>query len=1345
MRRSVRFLALCAGLVAGSVAQAKDLSSYDVNAAAPRVPSRGASVEEAARAGGSISAVDERRGVPSFLWAVGKKHAAPDAVVMPDAAARHHLERFARAYGVSPAALGTAEVVHVHDVGRGAVVVTLRQRIDGVEVYRKDAKVMMKQDLELVAISGNLHPAATPQGKPGSRTFKIAPREALARAFEAFYSVPLPASGLKDAGRSEGGYERFELTPTPAVAAAGLGFTEPARVKRVFFPVGDELVPAYFVEIYAGKTDEPNADYVRYVMAASDGRMLYREDLTAYDAFSYRVWAHPGDGRPFDSPHEDFTPHPIGTPDNTSPGFAAPTLISMEGFNTNPNHAADPWLSASAVQTLGNNVDAYSDHSAPDGFSNGDMRATTTAAKTFDRTYDVTQEPTSSAAQIMASTTQLFYVNNWMHDYFYDSGFTEAAANAQANNFGRGGIGGDVLKAEAQDNALGGSRNNANMSTPADGVSPRMQMYIYNGVDVVRELSVAQLGTTSPSGVAAFGPQNYLVTGDLVVVNDGAGTSPTDGCEAPWVNAADVVGKVVLIDRGVCGYKLKAVNAEAAGAIGVIIANSAANGNTPPALPNGDPTATVVVIPAMSVGHASGNTLKAALEGGPLTVTLHRQVGIERDGTLENTVVVHEWGHYLHHRLSECGTSMCSAMSEGWGDFMSMFLVLREGDDLDGVFARSIYAAKYKGDSGYYGSRRLPYTTNMSKNPLTYQHVQDGVTLPDIPMMPGGATNAEVHNAGEIWTLMLFEGYVGLLKLSQVDPPVYSFDEARRRMADYVVAGLKMAPIDASFTETRDAVLAAAFAQNPDDAVVLAEGFAKRGAGSCAVSPDRYSTDFIGAIETFALQPRFEIGAAQVNDSVKSCDLDGLLDAEEIGKVTIEVQNPGITPLVGAEVHVATAVAGVTFPSGDTLVLPDVPPFSAVTAEFDVALDESFAQIDILALDVTVENADACVTSQLLALTPRINLDDVLESSAMDDVESRLSPWERGGHLAGEIWARTPGEPTNHLWHGIDLGNASDTWIETPDLLVSTTESFQLHFEHAYQFEVSGKAPGITYWDGGVIEISDDGGASWSDISMYAAPGYNATLTTSTSNVLTERPAYGGQNPSYPGVDPVALDLGTALAGQTVRVRFRIGTDGSVGALGWSLDNLMFIGISNTPFPTITADEGLCQLLPEADAGADQTVHSLDAVTLDASASSDPNGDALSFAWSQSAGPPVDAWATAGEKAIFVAPKVEEETTLTFEVEVSDGQGTTTDTVTVTVLPLEPGGEGGSGGDDTTGNGGNGGDGGDASTGGAPTPSDDDGCGCSVIGGDGGGNAASLGALAALGLVAARRRRRPQA
>src|SRR5262249_42724290 len=49
----------------------------------------------------------------------------------------------------------------------------------------------------------------------------------------------------------------------------------------------------------------------------------------------------------------------------------------------------------------------------------------------------------------------------------------------------------------------------------------------------------------------------------------------------------------------------------------------------------------------------------------------------------------------------------------------------------------------------------------------------------------------------------------------------------------------------------------------------------------------------------------------------------------------------------------------------------------------------------------------------------------------------------------------------------------------------------------------------------------------------------------------------------------VSLNLGMQLAGKTVQVRFRIGTDEGSGAAGWDIDNIAFTGITNTPFPSI--------------------------------------------------------------------------------------------------------------------------------------------------------------------------------
>ena len=116
-------------------------------------------------------------------------------------------------------------------------------------------------------------------------------------------------------------------------------------------------------------------------------------------------------------------------------------------------------------------------------------------------------------------------------------------------------------------------------------------------------------------GTASFGAALTTtgVTGMVVLANDGSGTS-SDACE-PIQN--NVVGKIVLVDRGTCTFAAKAASAQNAGAIGVIIVNNVV-ASTPPSLGGTDPS---VVIPAVGITLADGNAIKAQLGGG-VTATL---------------------------------------------------------------------------------------------------------------------------------------------------------------------------------------------------------------------------------------------------------------------------------------------------------------------------------------------------------------------------------------------------------------------------------------------------------------------------------------------------------------------------------------------------------------------------------------------------------------------------------------------------------------------------------------------------------------------------------------------------
>ena len=77
---------------------------------------------------------------------------------------------------------------------------------------------------------------------------------------------------------------------------------------------------------------------------------------------------------------------------------------------------------------------------------------------------------------------------------------------------------------------------------------------------------------------------------------------------------------------------------------------------------------------------------------------------------------------------------------------------------------------------------------------------------------------------------------------------------------------------------------------------------------------------------------------------------------------------------------------------------------------------------------------------------------------------------------------------------------------------------------------------------------------------------------------------------------------------------------------------------------------------PIADAGADQTVDEGSLVTLNGSASSDPDGDAITFTWTQTAGPTAPLSDPSSQNPSFTAPQVTSGTTLTFQLIVNDGQ-----------------------------------------------------------------------------------------
>lgn len=305
---------------------------------------------------------------------------------------------------------------------------------------------------------------------------------------------------------------------------------------------------------------------------------------------------------------------------------------------------------------------------------------------------------------------------------------------------------------------------------------------------------------------------------------------------------------------------------------------------------------------------------------------------VDRDGSLDAEIVLHELTHGLSNRLIGNGSGLIwdvgGGMGEGWSDFYALSLLNNtNADDPNGKYASGAYATyKLAGltDNYLYGIRRFPYSTDNSVNPMTWADVDDVTNnlsggIATSPLNFNGGGGCEVHNSGEIWCLTLWEVRSRVI----ADPAGANGDvpTGNQKMLQLITDSLKMTPVNPSFIEGRDAIIAADMATNAGaNEKWIWQGFADRGLGYNAVAPYSrlfgYLAGHVSIGESFDV-PYLDVQGTTIDDSIGNNN--GAIDPNEPVKLSVTLKNPwrsASMAVTGAAATLTCATPGVVISDG---------------------------------------------------------------------------------------------------------------------------------------------------------------------------------------------------------------------------------------------------------------------------------------------------------------------------------------------------------------------------------------------------------------------------------------------
>ena len=487
----------------------------------------------------------------------------------------------------------------------------------------------------------------------------------------------------------------------------------------------------------------------------------------------------------------------------------------------------------------------------------------------------------------------------------------------------------------------------------------------------------------------------------------------------------------------------------------------------------------------------------------------------QKDGDVDNGVVTHEFAHGISNRLTG-GPAQAGClgndeqMGEGWSDYYGLMFTQNWATTDTGYgysTPRAVGTYAFGQSPTGAGIRTQKYCTNMAVNTKKY-----ATSIP-----------TESHDRGEIWCAVLWDMTWAIIRqeytlnsANGINPNLYdaSGNGGNIIALKLVTEGMKLQPCSPGFIDGRDAIIKAdELLYGGSHVCVIREAFRRRGMGALASQGSSNSvTDQVADFSSGTASLKISSNIHEVQEGQNITFTNTLTSGSCAG-----VTNFKLTDTLPSNVTYVSSTNGGTYNTTNRVLS------WVVNLTANQTQDYSFT---------------VSVNSGAYFPTVTVFEDSVLNPTLSSDwtsTSSTTTKWDISN-------TRSYSPDYSYFSHNLDL--PSDEKLTLTNAITLGATPPDLTFRHWFNSEST--------YDGGVLEVSTNGGTTWTDMqSNIYSGGYTTLMDTST--VLKNRRAWSGTSGNKFIRTKVRL---TPYANQSIKFRFRFTSDNGTAAEGWYVDNI---------------------------------------------------------------------------------------------------------------------------------------------------------------------------------------------